>query len=146
MTEPTIETLARRLDRVERENRILKWAVAGVFVLGTVAAAAAHEEGWVLLTPPLSSNRETIATTAPLREWKVEEFFGSVKECKKYRAEQQWMASSLNPDNQFKPKDYHEWSLQRRREYNLWERQRSDKYNHSLCVPVSVGFPRKEGR
>jgi hypothetical protein len=45
MSEPTIETLARRLDRVGRENRILKWTVAGVLVLGTIIPVAAHEVG-----------------------------------------------------------------------------------------------------
>ena len=36
MSEPTMETLARRLDRLERENRRLKRA--GVVILGVIAA------------------------------------------------------------------------------------------------------------
>ncbi len=36
MVEPTIETLARRLDRVERENRWLKQAA--VVILAVIAA------------------------------------------------------------------------------------------------------------
>ncbi len=47
MNEPTIETLARRVDRVERENRLLKWAgvlaLTRAVLVGLVSLAEAQD-------------------------------------------------------------------------------------------------------
>ncbi len=42
MNEPTMETLARRLDQVERENRRLKWA--GVVALAVIFLAGCQQK------------------------------------------------------------------------------------------------------
>jgi hypothetical protein len=50
MGEPTIETLARRLDRVERENRRLKRS--GVVALAVIAAIVLMGQAASKLAPP----------------------------------------------------------------------------------------------
>jgi len=50
MNEPTMETLARRLDRVERENRRLK--VAGVVALAVIAGGVLMGQGIGKTAPP----------------------------------------------------------------------------------------------
>ena len=50
MNEPTMETLARRLDKVERENRWLKRA--GVVALAVIAAVALMGQGIRKTAPP----------------------------------------------------------------------------------------------
>ncbi len=50
MVDPTIETLARRLDRVERENRWLKQA--GVVTLAVIAAIVLMGQAASKLAPP----------------------------------------------------------------------------------------------
>ncbi len=50
MTEPTMETLAQRLDRVERENRSLKQA--GVVALVVIAAVVLMGQATWKLAPP----------------------------------------------------------------------------------------------
>ncbi len=50
MNEPTIDTLARRLDRVERENRRLKRA--GVLALTVIAAMVLMGQAASKLAPP----------------------------------------------------------------------------------------------
>ena len=50
MNEPTMETLARRLDKVERENRRLKGA--GVAALAVIAAVGLMGQAASKLAPP----------------------------------------------------------------------------------------------
>ncbi len=50
MSEPTMETLARRLDRVERENRGLKQA--GVVALAVIAGVVLMGQATWKLAPP----------------------------------------------------------------------------------------------
>ena len=68
MNEPTMETLARRLDRVERENRLLKRA--GVLALAVIAAfsrkVAFHGDG------DFADGRRMLET----REEEIKENFG----------------------------------------------------------------------
>ncbi len=50
MNEPTMDTLARRLDRLERENRRLK--IAGVMALAVIAAIVLMGQAASKLAPP----------------------------------------------------------------------------------------------
>lgn len=87
MNEPRIESLARRLGRVRRENRTLKWAVAGVIVLGMIVPAVAQEEGWILVLPPVvfEGEKPRAATDAPLSEWFPNETFETASACEAHK-------------------------------------------------------------
>ncbi len=87
MNGPKIETLARRLDRVGRENRILKWAVAGVLVVGMIVPAVAQEEGWILMLPPVvfEGEKPQAVTDAPLSEWYPNETFETSSACEAHK-------------------------------------------------------------
>jgi len=50
MNKPTMETLARRLDKVERENR--RWKRAGVLALAVIAAIVLMGQAASKLAPP----------------------------------------------------------------------------------------------
>ncbi len=87
MNGPKIETLARRLDRVGRENRILKWAVAGVLVVGMIVPAVAQEEVWILMLPPVvfEGEKPQAVTDAPLSEWYPNETFETSSACEAHK-------------------------------------------------------------
>jgi hypothetical protein len=87
MNEPRIESLARRLGRVRRENRTLKWAVAGVIVLGMIVPTVAQEKGWILMLPPVvfEGEKPRAATDAPLSEWFPNETFETASACEAHK-------------------------------------------------------------
>lgn len=87
MNEPEFETLVGRMDRVGRENRILKWAVAGMLVVGMIVPAVAQEEGWILMLPPVvfESEKPQAATDAPLSEWYPNETFETSSACEAHK-------------------------------------------------------------
>ncbi len=87
MNEPKFETLAGRMDRVGRENRILKWAVAGMLVVGMIVPAVAQEEGWILMLPPVvfEGEKPQAVTDAPLSEWYPNETFETSSACEAHK-------------------------------------------------------------
>ncbi len=145
MNEPTMETLTPRLDRVERENRILKWAVVGVLVLGMGVPVAAHEVGWVLLTPPSSITEEKVEDTAPLSKWEPEKAFDTAKECEAYkedmtnRVRTRWEeAHNVRPDNTAE--------ADKLRTLSMFLTLELGKYSVSRCVPASTVYPQLKER
>ncbi len=107
-----------RLTRLERENRILKWAGAGMLVLGMVVPVAAHEVGWILMVPPLRTRPILhVDTKAPLSEWEFRNSYDTARECETYRE-------------------------------RLWKRYAGseqmiefDRFFYGRCVPASVVYP-----
>lgn len=126
VNDPKIETLARRPDRVERENCILRWAVAGVLVLGMIAPAGAQEEGWILMLPPVvfEGEKPQAATDAPLSEWYPNETFETASACEAHK-------DKMTDEFEAVAK-----KMQDRRIHALLA-----KFVTARCVPASVVYP-----
>ncbi|MFQ5801872.1 MAG: hypothetical protein ACE5JQ_03130 [Candidatus Methylomirabilales bacterium] len=126
VNDPKIETLARRPDRVERENCILRWAVAGVLVLGMIAPAGAQEEGWILMLPPVvfEGEKPQAATDAPLSEWYPNETFETASACEAHKDK---MTDEFEAVGK---------KMQDRRIHALLA-----KFVTARCVPASVVYP-----
>lgn len=118
---PISESLV--IDRVGRGNRILRWALAGVFMLGTATSAASHELGWILMIPPIAEDR--IERNIPIAEWDVASAHDTAKECQ----------SRLTVMfEQYEEKEKHGENVP-------FTKQQADRYAMGRCVPASVVYP-----
>lgn len=118
------------LEQVERENRILKWALAGVLTLGMATSAASQEQGWILMLPPLGAVLEDgthlILRDAPISQWRQFRAFDTARHC------EEWVDIGYEQIKKAKAK----WE-----KLAPFDKDAYNQHHYARCVPAAAVYP-----